>query len=44
MEEMIISVALSVIKSVVKNARKRAQMKSILLKVRDAISAAYPAD
>lgn len=44
MEEMILTIAFSVIKTVVKNARKRAQMKEILLKVRDAISVAYPED
>ncbi len=44
MEEMILSIALSVIKTVVKNPKKRAHMKEILLKVRNAISVAYPED
>jgi hypothetical protein len=41
METTLLTLALTIIKSVVKNPKKKAQLKSILLKVRDAIDAAY---
>ena len=41
MESTIIALALSVLKSVVKNPKKKAQLKSALLKLRDAIDATY---
>jgi hypothetical protein len=41
MESMILSLALSVIRAVVKNPAKKAQLKSVLLKLRDAIDIAF---
>lgn len=41
METSILALALAVIRSVVKNPTKKAKLKSILLKLRDAIDAAY---
>lgn len=42
MEDMILNFALTVVKSVVKNPKKRAALKRQLLRIRDAISMAYP--
>ena len=44
MESAIIALALSVIRAVVKNPEKKAKLKSALLKVRDAIDAAFAND
>ena len=41
METTILTLALSVIRAVVKNPAKKARLKSALLKLRDAIDAAY---
>ncbi len=41
MESTILALALSVIRAVVKNPEKKARLKSALLKLRDAIDAAY---
>lgn len=41
MESTILALALSVIRAVVKNPAKKARLKSVLLKLRDAIDAAY---
>ncbi len=41
MESSILALALTVIRAVVKNPEKKAKLKSILLKLRDAIDAAY---
>jgi hypothetical protein len=44
METTILTLALSLIRSVVKNPKKKAQLRTIMLKVRDAITAAYEGD
>jgi hypothetical protein len=44
MDSLIISLALGVIRAVVKNPAKREKLKSVLLSLRDAISAAYPGE
>ncbi len=44
MESTILALALSVIRAVIKNPQKKEQMKSIMLKLRDAIDAAFGAD
>jgi hypothetical protein len=44
MESAILALALSVIRAVVKNPAKKAQLKSVMLKVRDAIDAAFAND
>ena len=41
MESTILALALSVIRAVVKNPAKKARLKSVLLKLRDAIDSAY---
>ena len=41
MESTILALALSVIRAIVKNPAKKARLKSVLLKLRDAIDAAY---
>jgi len=41
MESTLLTLALTVIRSVVKNPKKKAQLRAILLKVRDAIDAAF---
>lgn len=41
MESTILALALSMIRAVVKNPAKKARLKSALLKLRDAIDAAY---
>ena len=41
MESTILTLALSVIRAVVKDPKKKARLKSALLKLRDAIDAAY---
>ena len=41
MESTILALALSVIRAIVKNPQKKAQMKSVMLKLRDAIDAAF---
>ena len=42
MEATILTLALTVVRAVVKNPKKRDQLRSVLLKIRDAISAVYP--
>jgi hypothetical protein len=44
MESTILALALSVIRAVVKNPAKKARLKSVLLKLRDAIDAAYASE
>jgi len=44
MESTILALALSVIRAVVKNPTKKARLKSVLLKLRDAIDAAYASE
>lgn len=44
MESAILALALTVVRSVVKNPRKKAQLKKLLLQVRDAIDAAFGSD
>jgi hypothetical protein len=41
MEMTILTLALTVIRAIVKNPQKKARLKSILLKLRDAINAAF---
>ncbi len=41
MESTILALALSIIRAVVRNPAKKARLKSVLLKLRDAIDAAY---
>lgn len=41
MDTIVLTLALALIKSVVKNPQKKAKLRSILLRVRDAISAAF---
>jgi hypothetical protein len=41
MEATIITLALTLIRSVVRNPKKKAQLRSLMLKLRDAIDAAY---
>lgn len=42
MEETILALALSIIRAVVKNPKKKARLRSAMLKIRDAITAAFP--
>ena len=44
MESTILALALSVIRAVVKNPAKKARLKTVLLKLRDAIDAAYASE
>jgi hypothetical protein len=44
MESTILTLALSVIRAVVKNPAKKAKLKAALLKLRDAIDAAFAGD
>lgn len=44
MEDMIINMALSTLLATIKNPDKAAKFKAALLKVRNAINAAFPAD
>jgi hypothetical protein len=44
MESTILALALSVIRAVVKNPAKKTRLKSALLKLRDAIDAAYASE
>lgn len=44
MESTILALALSIVKAVVKNPQKKAQLRSALLKIRDAIDAAFSQD
>jgi hypothetical protein len=44
MESTILTLALSVIRSVVKNPAKKARLKAAMLKLRDAIDAAFAED
>ena len=44
MEATILTFALTIIRAVVKNPKKKAQLKALLLKLRDAIDAAYAGD
>ena len=44
MESTILALALSVIRAVVKNPAKKARLKTALLKLRDAIDAAYASE
>ena len=44
MESTILTLALTIIRAVVKNPQKKARLKALLLKLRDAIDAAYAAD
>ncbi len=41
MESTILTLALSIVRAVVKNPAKKAKLKSTLLKIRDAIDAAF---
>jgi len=41
MEASILTIALTVIRAVIKNPEKKAKLRSILLKIRDAITAAF---
>jgi hypothetical protein len=41
MESTILALALSIVRAVVKNPAKKAKLKSVLLKIRDAIDAAF---
>jgi hypothetical protein len=41
MEATIIALALSLIRSVIKNPTKKAKLRALMLKLRDAIDAAY---
>ena len=42
MEDIIITMAISTLLMTIKNGAKKAQLRSALLKLRNAISAAYP--
>jgi hypothetical protein len=42
METAFLAMALTVIKAAVKNPKKKAQLRKILLQLRDAIDAAFP--
>jgi hypothetical protein len=42
MEATIITLALTVLRQIVKNPAKKARLKAALVKLRDAISAAFP--
>ncbi len=42
MEATILTLALTIIREVVKNPRKKARLRSLMLKIRDAINAAFP--
>ena len=44
MESTILTLALTLIRSVVKNPKKKAQLRSLMLKLRDAIDAAYASE
>jgi len=44
MEDLFISMAVSIILTAIKNPKKKAAMKKALLKVRDQINLAYPKD
>ncbi len=44
MESAILTLALTVIRAVVKNPTKKARLKAALLKLRDAIDAAYASE
>lgn len=44
MESTILALALSVIRAVVKNPAKKEKLKTVLLKLRDAIDAAFAGD
>lgn len=42
MDEMFIGMALTVIRTVVKNPQKAKKLKTVLLKIRNAINSAFP--
>lgn len=44
MEDLLINMALSILLGVIKNPEKAAKLKKALLKVRNAINAAFPND
>jgi hypothetical protein len=44
METAVLTLALTVIKAVIKNPQKKAKLRSLMLKLRDAIDAAYGAE
>lgn len=44
MEHAVLTLALSVIRAVIKNPQKRAKLRSLMLKLRDAIDAAFAED
>jgi len=41
-ETTILTLAMTLIRSVIKNPKKKAQLRSLMMKLRDAIDAAYP--
>lgn len=41
MEASILALALTVVRAVIKNPEKKAKMRAVMLKIRDAITAAY---
>ena len=44
MEVTILTLALTVIRAVVKNPKKKEQLRSVLLRIRDAIDAVFPGE
>jgi hypothetical protein len=44
MESTILTLAISIIRAVVKNPKKKAQLRSLMMKLRDAIDTAYAVD